>query len=210
MGLSLLRRGPARGHSGLKKRTHLVATVIAVFALFAALAGTATAAKLITGKDIQNNSVTGKDIKKSSLAASDLSDKAKAELKGNAGPAGPAGPAVLPKAYFASLASEPLAANTVEVVLSKSVPAGTYLITAKMTLFQGAADNGDCSLIAGGQGVDAVSIVPTDPNSRTPMAFTAVAAASPAGPIQISCNVDALAGNAQDIRITAIPVGEVG
>jgi hypothetical protein len=39
------------------------AGIIAVLALVLAMGGTATAAKLISGKDIQNRSVTGKDLK---------------------------------------------------------------------------------------------------------------------------------------------------
>ena len=44
-------------------RTPLVAAVILVFAF----AGTATAAKLITGKHVKNNSLTGKDLKNGSV-----------------------------------------------------------------------------------------------------------------------------------------------
>ena len=39
------------------------AGIVAVLALVLAMGGTATAAKLISGKDIQNRSVTGKDLK---------------------------------------------------------------------------------------------------------------------------------------------------
>jgi hypothetical protein len=39
------------------------AGIIAVLALVLAMGGTATAAKLITGKDVQNKSLTGKDMK---------------------------------------------------------------------------------------------------------------------------------------------------
>jgi hypothetical protein len=58
------------------------ALVIACLALFAALGGTATAAKLITSKDIKNGSIK----------ASDLSAAAKRALKGNRGARGPSGP----------------------------------------------------------------------------------------------------------------------
>ena len=43
------------------------AGIVAVIALVLAMGGTATAAKLFTGKDIQNKSLTGKDIKGKSL-----------------------------------------------------------------------------------------------------------------------------------------------
>ena len=58
-------------------------TFVIVVAVVLLAAGTATAAKLITGKDIKDHSITGKDIKKGSLPLS--------VLKGTASdrPAGP-------------------------------------------------------------------------------------------------------------------------
>ena len=56
-------------------------------------AGTATAAKMITGKEIANGTVKGVDIAKGTLKANHLTDSAKVELQGAAGPAGPQGPA---------------------------------------------------------------------------------------------------------------------
>jgi hypothetical protein len=46
--------------------------VIACLALFAALGGTATAARLITSKQIKNNTITGKDVRNGSLTRGDL------------------------------------------------------------------------------------------------------------------------------------------
>lgn len=72
-----------------KFRNPLVLAAVLVFAL----AGTAGAARLITGKQVKNNSLTGKDIKNRSLKAADLSAKAKAALQGDPGPKGDAGAA---------------------------------------------------------------------------------------------------------------------
>jgi hypothetical protein len=47
-------------------------TVLALLALFVAVGGTATAATVITGKQIRNNSVTGADIRNSSLGNADV------------------------------------------------------------------------------------------------------------------------------------------
>lgn len=55
------------------------------------LGDTATAAKLITGKQIKNSSLTGADIKNGSVGPVDLSAAAKSATKGIAGPAGPTG-----------------------------------------------------------------------------------------------------------------------
>lgn len=71
--------------------------IIAALVCVLALGGTATAAKLITGKSVKNGSLTGKDIKNRSVKAKDISKGAKSALrgpkgaKGDAGPAGPKG-----------------------------------------------------------------------------------------------------------------------
>jgi hypothetical protein len=68
------------------------ATLIAlVGVLVLALGGTATAAKLITGKDILNNSITGADVKAGSLDRSDLSPAARTALQGRDGAPGATG-----------------------------------------------------------------------------------------------------------------------
>ncbi len=56
-------------------------------------AGSATAAKMITGKEIANGTVTGADVMKGTLKAKHLTAGAQESLKGATGPAGPAGPA---------------------------------------------------------------------------------------------------------------------
>jgi hypothetical protein len=67
--------------------------VVAFLALFAAIAGTATAAKLIGGGDIRNNSITTRDIRNRTLLPRDFrSGQLPAGPRGRAGPAGPAGP----------------------------------------------------------------------------------------------------------------------
>jgi hypothetical protein len=65
-------------------------TVIACVALFVACTGSATAATLITGGQIKNNSVTTKDVKNKSLRAGDF--RPGDLLRGPAGAPGAAGP----------------------------------------------------------------------------------------------------------------------
>ena len=57
-------------------------------------ATTATAAQLITGKQIKNRSITGKDLKRGAVTKKKLSAAIRAELakRGAPGPRGPAGP----------------------------------------------------------------------------------------------------------------------
>jgi hypothetical protein len=64
------------------------ALVVSILALVFAMAGGATAATLITGKQIKNSSITGADVKNKSLTARDF----RGSVTGSAGPAGAAGP----------------------------------------------------------------------------------------------------------------------
>ena len=70
-------------------------TVLAalVLALLLAASSGAVAAKMITGKQIKNNTVTSADIKNKSLKLKDLHPGTASALEGEAGPAGPVGPA---------------------------------------------------------------------------------------------------------------------
>ena len=75
--------------------------VLAVIAIVLTLGGTATAAKLITGKqvknssltgaDVKNASLTGRDVKNGSIGPSDLSSAARKAVSGSAGSIGPKG-----------------------------------------------------------------------------------------------------------------------
>lgn len=79
--------------------------VVAVFALVVAMSGSATAALMVNGKNIQKNAIATKHIKKNAVAAKHIKKNAvkqkhlapaiKKQLAaaGTAGPAGPAGPA---------------------------------------------------------------------------------------------------------------------
>lgn len=61
--------------------------VVAVVALVVACAGSATAATLITGKQIKNSSITGKDVKNKSITGKDI----KGRLAGRTGSQGAQG-----------------------------------------------------------------------------------------------------------------------
>ncbi len=71
--------------------THLRTPLVAAVILVLAFAGSATAAKLITGKQVKNNSLTGKDLKNGSVKAADLSAGAKQTLIGAKGEPGAKG-----------------------------------------------------------------------------------------------------------------------
>lgn len=77
----------------LKRMRPSPALVVAFIALFVAGAGTATAARLIGGNQIRNNSVTGKDIRNSSLGNRDVKNGSllRRDFKRGQLPAGPQG-----------------------------------------------------------------------------------------------------------------------
>ena len=199
--------------------------VIAILGVLLVSAGSATAARLITGKDIQNGSISGKDIKNKSVAAKDLSRSAKKSLTGPAGPAGPAGtpggpagpagptgpagPAVLTNVYAASLPLEGLIEDTPEVVLSKILPLGKpYLFTAKLTLSTVGVGTHSCELRSGPDVIDTATVKTTTTFSLTPITMTGVTASS--GLARISCTVDGGFGAAQQTKLVAIPVASIG
>jgi hypothetical protein len=86
----------------LQGRTGTLAVI--ALALLLAAGGTATAAKLITGKDVKNSSLTGADIRNSSLTGSDVKDRSlspkdfSGSVQGPAGPQGAPGPTGAPGA----------------------------------------------------------------------------------------------------------------
>jgi hypothetical protein len=69
-------RPSARPLSGARhKHISTAALVVAILALVASLGGGSYAAKLITGKDIKNNSISGKDIKRSTVKSRNVKNE---------------------------------------------------------------------------------------------------------------------------------------
>lgn len=89
---------------------------VAFLALFVAIAGTATAAKLITGSDIRNSSITTRDVKNRTLLRRDFRPgQLPAGPRGAVGPAGrpgPAGPAGIAGLSYAGDSAPLTAAGT--------------------------------------------------------------------------------------------------
>lgn len=215
------------------------AGIVAVVALVLAMGGTATAAKLISGKQIRNSSVTGKDIRNGSLGPADLSGKAKAALAGTAGPAGPAGPAGAPGAAGAKGEqgdrgpSKAFAAHVADIhnltvipatheILGGSLDDGSYVITAKFQLRSESATDGrpNCQLgvLRGGlfDQIDQVNLVHLGAeNSDTDAAsyvLTGIATVDAGdNPYLVKCTPAAGQDlSARDRTLTAIQVGELG
>ncbi|CAA9532697.1 MAG: hypothetical protein AVDCRST_MAG85-3824 [uncultured Solirubrobacteraceae bacterium] len=70
-----VRLSDPEGTSRSSFRRHLsYANVMATIAVFIALGGTATAAFVVTGKNVKNSSLTGADVKNSSITGADLTN----------------------------------------------------------------------------------------------------------------------------------------
>ena len=79
---------------GLRRRRPSPALVIAFIALFVAGAGSATAARLISGRSIKDNSVTGGDVRNDTLRSRDVRNGSllRRDFRRGQLPAGPQGP----------------------------------------------------------------------------------------------------------------------
>ncbi len=193
----------------------------------------------VTGADVKNSSLTGADVKNRSIGTSDLSAGVVAALKGAAGatgPAGPAGPAGPTGAKGADGATGPAgpvgpagpaslatvyrgvapdvnipASSTDQVVLTKAVPAGSYLVTAKLTFAQQTGTAlVTCELVNGATVVDEAKMRPTaSAESRFPVALQAVTTVGPASSLTIRCTTGAAIANASDLQLAAVPAGAV-
>jgi hypothetical protein len=207
-----------------RRRLPRPATVLSAIAVFAVLAGTATAASgLIDGKRVKPGTITGKQVKNKSLALKKLSNGAVKQLRGKTGPQGvagaqgPAGPKGDTGAQGSPGVVAPLLGtdDTVNIadgadVLVLTVPvssAGTFVINAKTNLLAvQAAASVACRIEAGGLEVDRIQWTAGANMSRQPASMQAVAAATPADPLRVRCAFDGGNGSAYETKLTAIPV----
>ena len=154
---------------------------------------------------------SSKQVKNGSLSTADLSKASRQQLRGTAGakgaqgPVGPVGPAGPVHAYADSLTTTiPIAASTSETLLSVAVPAGTYVVSARV---QGQTGNEpdpgnnfrfDCDLAGPGVSFDAPTYrVGTDPNVERYLTFQGAGTTTAAGTIALTC----YAGNAHPLSV---------
>jgi hypothetical protein len=201
------------------------ATLVVLLAFVVAGTGTATAAKLLTGKNVRDGSLGVKDLSKKARkslkgakgATGERGSAGQAGAQGAQGPAGPQGlqgatglqgPAGIVAPLFGEDASENIGNGADVLLLTVPVPsAGTYVINAKTNLFAvQAATFVDCRVEAGGLDVDFVQWTAGAVNSRQSVSMQAVAAATPAGPPRVRCAYDDGNGTASETKLTAIPV----
>jgi hypothetical protein len=197
------------------------ATILASIAVFAVLAGSATAAtSLISGKDIKKGSITGKQIKNKSLSIKELSKGAVKKLRGQTGPRGETGargekgetgvrgPAGIVAPLFGEDDNENIAEDQSKVVLTVPVATtGTYVINAKTNIFAlQATIDVECNIEAGGDSVDFIQWTAGEASSRQPVALQAVASASAGESLELRCFFEEGNGSVFGSKLTAIPV----
>jgi hypothetical protein len=203
------------------------ATVLASIAVFAVLAGTATAANgLINGSEIKKGTITGKQIKNKSLSVNELSKAAVKKLSGATGPRGPEGPrgergergekgetgAPGPAGIVAPLFGEDQTENinqdeTKTVLVVPVATAGTYVVNAKTNIFAlQATAEAECSVSAGADTIDFGQVTSPEANSRQVIAMQGIATAGPGQPLELTCSFEDGNGSAFNSKVTAIPV----
>ena len=207
---------------------------IATLALCVAFGGSATAATLVSGKQIKNSSVTGVDIKRGSIPAEDLSAKARRLLRGTPGPAGatgPAGPAgpVGPEGAAAPAGPAGAAGETGPAGISRALSAkasnvpvnfnegdkkiveivlsaGRYVIDGNLQVSTNGS--GDvCKLQAAGGGV--LDSIEFDIDGDGQVLLQGQVELSSSARVRISCAVDDQF-SAEQAQIRALQVGELG
>lgn len=188
--------------------------VIAAAVLLASIATTTYAA----GQYVISSS---KQVKNGSLQTLDLSRKARTQLKGARGPSGPVGPQgpIGPSnAYAASFTTQvPLPGGTGSTLLTVNVPAGDYVVSARLQGQTGTDPNPgnnyrfDCVLAGQGVTFDAPTYrVGEEPSVERYLTYQGAGTTLTDGSIYLQC----FAGNGHDLvavtgQLTAIRVGQV-
>lgn len=226
-----------------------IAATIAV--LFLAVGGSATAAKLLTGKDIKNHSITqadvkkqsltGKSIKNGSLGLRDMNGSVRKALlaKGTAGtagqagsqgapggqgPQGPAGENGVPGAHGPVGPRGPSDAFVAESffhlidsvatrrIVTKTLPAGTFVVSGKTSLTSTSSDLVSCYLrkLDGLLDIDQTPAGNNVPDVVLPVSLQGVVTLEQPGDVTLFC----IEGNAElkaySTKMTAIQVASVG
>lgn len=187
--------------------------VLAAAVILATIATTTYAAGYII--------TSSKQVKNGSLQTLDLSRKARTQLKGARGPIGPQGvqgPIGPSNAYAASFTTQvPLPASTGATLLTVNVPAGAYVVSARLQGETGTDPSPgsnyrfDCTLAGQGVTFDAPTYrVGYEPSVERYLTFQGAGTTTADGSIYLQC----YAGNGHDLvaitgQLTAIRVGQV-
>lgn len=199
-----------------KMKRPRLATILAALALMIALGGTATAAGLINGGKLKNNTVAGKKLKNKTITKNKLAPKTIKALKGKQGPQGPQGPkgdkgaagenGVVAPTYdeYSNVNMPP---NTEMAIGSTNVPAGKYMITANAKVFSIGTAIVGCNLSANNGGGSSDSSTWSSPvaSSRTTLPLQMVTESSEVTQVTLGCHPGNANGSASgNVIITPI------
>lgn len=192
--------------------------ILSVAVLFVGLAGTATAAKLltgkdikngsITGKDVKNGSITGKDIKKASLPASSLADSAKTTVRFDEDST----------TGIDLPACSDTALDDCTGVLSVAMGPGSYVVTATGTLdnLNGVvpAISNRCGIHRGTDSLNEArfALAPnTQPGEVQSFSLQQVVKTGASGPVSLRCTeMPGESLRLNEVRLTVLKVGKIG
>lgn len=195
------------------KRPRL-ATILAGLALMVALGGTATAAGLINGNKIKNNTITGKKLKNKTITKNKIAPKTVKALRGKQGPQGPQGEkgakgdpgengVVSP--LFSQSGSVNIPASSELAVDTLDVPAGKYVVSANVSITTNATDVVSCGVSTNNGGGTNSSTYDNNGGGRTTIPVQMVTTNDQVTSITLACTagnqVAGVSGN-----ILAIPV----
>jgi hypothetical protein len=191
----------------MKRRPSPLTLLLFAVVLALGVAGTATAAQPIDGKNIQAGTVTTKQLKDGTVKKKDLAKSVKKQLAapGPVGPQGPAGPAALPKVHLTQAPNANFAANTQVEVGAQALPAATYVTTATVILSSTATGVGSCTLQLNGVVMDEGQFEFQTGGGRTSFTLVGVINATAALSPKLVCEAPGT-GAASNISFVSIPV----
>ena len=201
--------------------------LVALIALALAVTGSATAASLITSKqiknnsvtsaDIRNNSVTSRDIRNRTIGLVDISTAARNALKGQQGPAGPQGPPG-PKGdkgdrgpsdgWLFQKDTHTVAGAGTRLIGGIALPAGKYVLWGKATLESAGTAPVSCVLRHQETltDLDDAAYDPETANSAATVALNAAIDLTEQGTVNLLCFEAGGALTVSDARVSAIRV----
>ena len=207
------------------KHRSTIATVIGASLLLASVSGLATASApervaehqaRAKAPHIKKGSVSSAHIKNGTIRSKDLSPKVRAAIAAtpatpvpvpNPAPVPPPAPYTPPKVYAAApegSVNVPFDSDT--EVVSKVLPAGTYAVQANLTLYTTSSGIGSCSLLLDSDAYQIAQHTYAAGGGRTSIALSSVITVAPAKPVSVQCWTPGPAGNASEIRLSAIQV----
>jgi hypothetical protein len=188
-------------------------TVLAALAIFALIGGTATATSLINGKQIKPGTITSKQIRNKTITTAKLSPQTVRSLKGRTGATGATGPAGIVSPLSASTGTVNLPNDVFTEVFSLDLPAGTWVLTGRVSVISQAASNSNrisCSIaldeVSDFDLADTVGQSPLQQNDEINLSLLAVATVTDKA--TVLCNSDSGVSQVVQGRVIAVPVAQ--